>query len=94
MQDELLDWPWPDWMKNTRLGAWSYEDWRETLLVAEPPEALDRMRRATKLGEPLGSDEFVRDLEAKVGRRLRVLAQGRPAKKAAAATAGQSLFRK
>jgi len=48
------------------------------------------MRRATNVGEPLGSDEFVRDLEAKAGRRLRVWTQGRPpAKKVVAVAAGQ-----
>jgi hypothetical protein len=51
---------------------------------------VDRMRRATNVGEPLGSDEFVRDLEAKAGRRLRVWTQGRPpAKKLVAVAAGQ-----
>ena len=78
VHDELLDWPWREWMEEARLGVWSYADWKATLLAAEPPEELDRMRRATKLGEPLGSDEFVRDLEGKAGRRLRVWTQGRP----------------
>jgi putative transposase len=96
VHDELLDWPWRKWMEEARLGVWSYADWKATLLATEPPEDVDRMRRATKLGEPLGSDEFVRDLEAKAGRRLRVWTQGRPpAKKVAAAAAGQqSLFGK
>jgi putative transposase len=93
VHDELLDWPWPEWMEEARLGVWSYADWKATLLAAEPTEELDRMRRATQLGEPLGSDEFVRDLEAKAGRRLRVWALGRPpAKKVAAAAGQQSLF--
>jgi len=88
--DELLDWPWFKWMEEARLGVWSYADWKAILLTAESPEEVDGMRRATKLGEPLGSDEFVRDLEAKAGRRLRVWAPGRPpAKKVAAAAAGQ-----
>ena len=87
--DELLDWPWIDWMEDARLGRWSHSDWRSSLLAADRPEELDRMRRATQLGEPLGSEEFVLELEAKAGRRLRVGAQGRPqATKAAAAAAG------
>jgi putative transposase len=95
VHDELLDWPWREWMEEARLGVWSYADWKATLLAAEPLEELDRMRRATKLGEPLGSDEFVRDLEAKAGRRLRVWTQGRPpAKKVAAAAGQQPLFGK
>ena len=76
--DELLDWPWLDWMAEARLGTWNYADWRARLLAAGSPEDLDRVRRCTRLGEPLGSDEFVADLEAKAGRRLRVLGRGRP----------------
>jgi putative transposase len=88
--DELLDWPWRKWMEEARLGAWSYPEWKTTLRAAEPPGELDGMRRATRLGEPLGSDEFVRDLEGKAGRRVRVWPPGRPpAKKVSAATAGQ-----
>jgi len=88
--DELLDWDWNEWMEEARLGAWNYEDWKATLLASAPREELDRVRRATRLGEPLGSEEFVKDLEAKAGRRLRVWAQGRPFKKnVSAAAAGQ-----
>lgn len=81
-------------MEDTRLGAWSYTDWTASLLVAGPNGELDRMRRATKLGEPLGSDEFIKDLEAKAGRRLRVWAQGRPPTEGVTATAAgqRSLF--
>jgi putative transposase len=87
VHDELLDWDWNEWMEGIRLGAWSYADWKTTLLASEPPEELDRVRRATRLGEPLGSEEFVRILEAKAGRRLRVWAQGRPFKKNVTAAA-------
>jgi putative transposase len=86
--DELLDWPWIEWMEGARLGRWSYPDWLSSLLVADPPDELDRMRRATKLGEPLGSDEFIGNLEAKIGRRLRVKLPGRPPKTKIAAAAG------
>jgi putative transposase len=90
VRDELLDWEWRGWMEEARLGVWNYADWKATLLAAEPTEDVDRMRRATNVGEPLGSDEFVRDLEAKAGRRLRVWTQGRPpAKKLVAVAAGQ-----
>ena len=80
-RDELLDWPWYEWMEEARLGAWSYADWRAILRQAQPPEELDQIRRATRLGEPLGSEEFVNSLEAKANRRLRVWPQGRPATK-------------
>jgi hypothetical protein len=45
----------------------------------------DAVRRATHTGEPLGSREFVTTLERQAGRRLRVLARGRPPKKPEAA---------
>jgi putative transposase len=92
--DELLDWPWRDWMEEARLGAWNYADWKASLLAGGPAEELDRMRRAIKLGEPFGSDEFVRDLEAKAGRRLRVWERGRPPKKKVTVATGgqQTLF--
>ena len=87
--DELLNWPWMDWLEDARLGRWSYSDWRSSLLVADPPDELDRMRRATQLGEPLGSEEFLQEMEAKAGRRLRVRERGRPrSAKAAAAVVG------
>ena len=78
LRDQLLGWPWLSWVDEARLGTWSYTDWKTALLLASRPDELDPIRRATKLGEPLGSDEFVRDLEAKAGRRLRVQARGRP----------------
>jgi putative transposase len=78
--DEFLDWPWMEWMEQARLGAWSHTDWKESLAQATPQEEVARVRRATKLGEPLGSDSFVQALEAQAGRRLRVLARGRPSK--------------
>ncbi len=87
VHDELLDWPWFQWMEEARLGTWNYSDWNESLHGADRPEELDRMRRATQLGEPLGSDKFVADLEAKAGRRLRVWARGRPIAKSTGAAA-------
>jgi len=41
----------------------------------------ESIRRATHTGEPLGSGEFVAALENRAGRRLRVLARGRPQRK-------------
>ena len=76
--DELLDWSWLTWMEEAHLGEWNHADWKTSLIEAGRAEELDGVRRATKLGEPLGSDEFVRDLEVKAGHRLRVLSRGRP----------------
>jgi len=90
LHDELLDWPWFQWMEEARLGTWNYSDWNASLIGVDRPEELDRMRRATRLGEPLGSEGFVQQLEAKAGRRLRVGTPGRPrAAKASAAVGGQ-----
>jgi hypothetical protein len=66
------------WMEEARLGVWDHADWKASLATAAAPDGLERLRRATKLGEPLGSEAFVRQLEAKAGRRLRVQAPGRP----------------
>jgi len=57
-----------------------------------PEDELGQIRRATKLGEPLGSDVFVSGLERSAGRRLRVWPRGRPAGKAAAAGGQLTLF--
>jgi len=94
VQHELLDWPWIDWMEEMRLGVWSHADWKDALGWTVAEELVEQIRRATRLGEPLGSGEFVSRLEAGAGRRLRVWARGRPPlEKTASAAAGQgSLF--
>jgi REP-associated tyrosine transposase len=78
VSDELLDWPWMGWMEEARFGVWNHADWKEALTWKTPQDNMDQVRRATKLGEPLGSESFVKELETRAGRRLRVLAQGRP----------------
>ena len=81
-------------MDKGRLGGWNHADWKKALSWTTPKADVERMRRATRLGEPLGSDSFVQELEARAGRRLRVGAQGRPpaAKAGAAGAAQQSLL--
>jgi putative transposase len=76
--DELLDWPWIAWMEEARLGTWNHADWKSALAWATPKIELDQLRRSTRLGEPLGSESFLKESEAKAGRRLRVYTQGRP----------------
>jgi putative transposase len=85
VDDPLLDGTWQAWMQETRLGAWNYGDWRESLSVPLPGRTLEIFRRASQLGEPVGSEEFLNDLEHRAGRRLRVLPRGRPAKRKVAA---------
>lgn len=74
----MLDWPWIEWMEERRLGAWNHEDWKGCLEWTVSADAAVRIRRATRLGEPLGSQEFVKQLEATAGRPLRVGPRGRP----------------
>jgi putative transposase len=77
--DPVLD---PDWAEYC--GQWDYHDWRETLRAQGPDGETEAVRQATRTGEPLGSREFVQGLERWAGRRLRVLARGRPKRKSGA----------
>ena len=86
--DPLLDWNWPDCMKAARLGTWQHADWKASLAIEPPPHEFQQIRKAIKLGEPLGSETFVKTLEQSVGRRLRILPQGRPKLRHSLALAG------
>jgi putative transposase len=74
--DPVLDCRWVEYF-----GRWDYGEWREILSAGISSGESDSIRRATHTGEPLGSREFVATLERQAGRRLRVLARGRPRKK-------------
>ncbi len=74
------------------LSAWSEvytaDRWTEVLRAAvEEAEFPERLRRATSLGLPLGTEAFVERMGAAAGRDLRPRAPGRPPKLAAAAAA-------
>jgi putative transposase len=75
-QDPVLDCRWEEYF-----GRWDFGEWREILSAGMSGGECDSLRRATHTGEPLGSREFVTALERQSGRRLRVLARGRPQKK-------------
>ncbi len=75
-QDPVLDCRWEEYF-----GRWDFGEWREILSAGISSGECDSLRRATHTGEPLGSREFVTALERQYGRRLRVLARGRPQKK-------------
>jgi len=62
------------------LAAWDYARWKQSLLAGISQTECDSIRRATHTGEPLGSRVFLRQLERHAGRRLQVLARGRPTK--------------
>lgn len=80
-------------MEEARLGEWNGADWLGSLTAVESAEESDLVRRATRVGEPLGSEAFVKGLEAKAGRRLTVRTPGRPPVQETNVIAGQmSLF--
>ena len=74
--DAVLDCHWVEYF-----GRWDYGEWHEILSAGISGGESDSIRRATLAGEPLGSREFVTALERQAGRRLRVLARGRPQNK-------------
>ncbi len=55
-------------------------DWKEVLQGRESEADITKMRAYCRTGRPLGSDSFISKLESKLGRRLRALPVGRPAK--------------
>jgi hypothetical protein len=76
VHDPVLDCRWVEYF-----GRWDYGEWQEILSAGISSGESDSIRRATHTGEPLGSREFVVALERQAGRRLRVMARGRPQKK-------------
>ena len=71
--DPVLDADWAD-----KAGGWDAEDWQARLSSeADEAEAV-KLQRATIRGEPLGSREFIEELERRAGRRLTVGSPGRP----------------
>ena len=54
------------------------EQWRESLAEVEDEQTVERLRRWTHRGRPLGSDGFLSKLERTFDRRLRALPIGRP----------------
>lgn len=55
----------------------SVPDWKEYLRSPEKESELEEIRRHSRTGWPLGSDEFIKKLEKTTGRRLRPLNPGR-----------------
>lgn len=82
-RDILLDFEWAG------DGEWNFPQWRTALGGREAEEDLAAIRRATQVGEPLGSAGFLERLESKTGRRLRVLKKGRPAMEKSIAVGGE-----
>jgi putative transposase len=70
----------------------SYSSAGERVIEFSDDEA-DRIRRATRVGEPLGSSRFLMELEQQAGRELRVRARGRPAQEEEEGKGDRRLFR-
>ena len=72
-------------------NEWTAVSWRGFLGDATEEEAeTERIRRNTHTGRPLGSEEFVRQMERTLGRALTPQKGGRPAKRSL--ESGQQLF--
>ena len=56
-------------------------DWSSWLADPEDESLLARIRLHTRTGRPIGRDQFVEDLEFRLGRKVRALANGRPRKR-------------
>jgi len=76
------------------------EEWRQLRTRTEWADALNRplpepglrtLRLATRSGAPYGSEEFVRSLEQKTGRRLELRGRGRPRRREMAVSAKKSV---
>jgi putative transposase len=73
-QSDLLD--IPSWKRDM-----SFARWRQMLERPDDERLASMLRLSTSRGRPLGSDAFIAKLETWLGRRLRPLPRGRPAKK-------------
>ena len=58
-------------------------DWRATLEGKGDPAMQEALRVHLGTGRPLGEPEWIGEMEAKLGRRLRALPAGRPRKQVA-----------
>jgi putative transposase len=56
-------------------------NWSSWLADREDENLLARIRLQTRTGRPIGHDQFVKDLESLLGRRVSALANGRPRKR-------------
>jgi putative transposase len=91
LADDAGSWPWSsaavhlggavsDGLLGMRLWQdhWTESSWRTYLAVGEDQSELAAIRHCTYSGRPLGTAEFVRQLEHKTQRRLTALKGGHP----------------
>ena len=62
-------------------ACWSADEWREFVQTPEDESVASKLRSSTAGGWPLGTENFVRELERAVGCRVRPLPSGRPGKR-------------
>lgn len=58
----------------------SYTSWKDYIGYRDEKNFLQHIRKHTLTGRPLGSAEFIKDIEKKVNRKLCALSKGRPKK--------------
>ena len=93
MVTEAAQWPWSSAPAHCGSGAppallemerwrkrWTVTDWSEYLAAGESASGLATLRQYTHTGRPLGSEEFVADLEHSTLRALVPRKAGRPKK--------------
>jgi hypothetical protein len=61
---------------------WDACSWKQYLLAGQSESEIDSVRQSTHTGRPLGSEEFVRELEAATKRILAPRKGGRPSNEA------------
>ncbi len=54
------------------------DNWKEYLNTSPKEEIILKLKQCTKSGRPAGSEDFIRDLETRAGRKLTVQPRGRP----------------
>ncbi len=87
LTDRAADWPWSsvhaqlgrdDGITTTRPVRARYPDFTALLTAGEEEEAVMRLRRAERIGRPIGDEAFLDRLETETGRALR---RGKPGRR-------------
>jgi len=91
--ENAWDYPWSSAAAHVGMGdpsglldleewrsSWTPTAWRSLLVGIEEADDIETIRLNTRTGRPYGSEEFIAQLEKKLGRRLHPLQVGRPRK--------------
>jgi putative transposase len=74
------------------LGLPQASKWSSWLADPEDERLLKRIRHHTRTGRPIGDDQFVKNIEACLGRRVHAMANGRPRKRNSTITPVQRIL--